>query len=180
MVGHGTGWLRLEYKIPARGLIGIRDKFMTQTRGTGMLHHVFDGWMPWAGVIKTRHNGSLISDRSGTITPFSVLALQDRGTMFMGPGEDVYEGCIIGSNSRIEDLDVNIVREKKQTNIRSAGADELVRLTPPARKTLDEALEFIGDDEQVEVTPNYVRLRKRILPMVERQKQARKKARGEA
>ncbi len=180
MGGHGTGWLRLEYKIPARGLIGIRDKFMTQTRGTGMLHHVFDGWMPWAGVIKTRHNGSLISDRSGTITPFSVLALQDRGTMFMGPGEDVYEGCIIGSNSRIEDLDVNIVREKKQTNIRSAGADELVRLTPPARKTLDEALEFIGDDEQVEVTPNHVRLRKRILPMVERQKQARKKARGEA
>lgn len=180
MTGHGTGWLRLEYGIPARGLIGIRDKFMTQTRGTGMLHHVFDGWMPWAGPIKTRHNGSLISDRSGTITPFSVLALQDRGTMFMGPGEDVYEGCIIGANSRIEDLDVNIVREKKQTNIRSAGADELVRLTPPARKTLDEALEFIGDDEQVEVTPNFVRLRKRVLPMVERQKEARKKARGEA
>ncbi|MFT4034195.1 MAG: translational GTPase TypA [Patulibacter sp.] len=180
MVGHGTGWLRLEYGIPARGLIGIRDKFMTQTRGTGMLHHVFDGWMPWAGPIKTRHNGSLISDRQGVITPFSVLALQERGTMFMGPGEDVYEGCIIGSNSRIEDLDVNIVREKKQTNIRSAGADELVRLTPPARKTLDEALEFIGDDEQVEVTPNFVRLRKRILPAVERQKQARKKARGEA
>ena len=180
MVGHGTGWLRLEYKIPARGLIGIRDKFMTQTRGTGMLHHVFDGWMPWAGVIKSRHNGSLISDRSGVITPFSVLALQDRGTMFMGPGEDVYEGCIIGGNSRIEDLDVNIVREKKQTNIRSAGADELVRLTPPARKTLDEALEFIGDDEMVEVTPNYVRLRKRVLPMVDRQKEARKKARGEA
>ncbi len=180
MTGHGTGWLRLEYGIPARGLIGIRDKFMTQTRGTGMLHHVFDGWMPWAGPIKTRHNGSLISDRSGTITPFSVLALQDRGTMFMGPGEDVYEGCIIGANSRIEDLDVNIVREKKQTNIRSAGADELVRLTPPARKTLDEALEFIGDDEQVEVTPNFVRLRKRVLPMVDRQKEARKKARGEA
>jgi GTP-binding protein len=134
MVGHGTGWLRLEYKIPARGLIGIRDKFMTQTRGTGMLHHVFDGWMPWAGVIKSRHNGSLISDRSGVITPFSVLALQDRGTMFMGPGEEVYEGCIIGANTRIEDLDVNIVREKKQTNIRSAGADELVRLTPPAAR----------------------------------------------
>jgi GTP-binding protein len=180
MVGHGTGWLRLEYGIPARGLIGIRDKFMTQTRGTGMLHHVFDGWMPWAGVIKTRHNGSLISDRSGVITPFSVLALQDRGTMFMGPGEDVYEGCIIGANSRIEDLDVNIVREKKQTNIRSAGADELVRLTPPARKTLDEALEFIGDDEQVEVTPNFVRLRKRILTATDRQKESRKKARGEA
>ncbi|MBO9531456.1 MAG: translational GTPase TypA [Solirubrobacteraceae bacterium] len=180
MVGHGTGWLRLEYGIPARGLIGIRDKFMTQTRGTGMLHHVFDGWMPWAGVIKSRHNGSLISDRSGVITPFSVLALQERGTMFMGPGEDVYEGCIIGSNSRIEDLDVNIVREKKQTNIRSAGADELVRLTPPARKTLDEALEFIGDDEQVEVTPNFVRLRKRALSATDRQKEARKKARGEA
>ncbi len=180
MTGHGTGWLRLDYKIPARGLIGIRDKFMTQTRGTGMLHHIFDGWMPWAGVIKSRHNGSLISDRSGVITPFSVLALQDRGTMFMGPGEDVYEGCIIGANSRIEDLDVNIVREKKQTNIRSAGADELVRLTPPARKTLDEALEFIGDDEMVEVTPNFVRLRKRSLAMVERQKEARKRARGEA
>ena len=179
MEGHGTGWLRLEYKIPARGLIGIRDKFMTQTRGTGMLHHIFDGWMPWAGVIKGRHNGSLISDRSGVITPFSVLALQDRGTMFMGPGEDVYEGCIIGSNSRIEDLDVNIVREKKQTNIRSAGADELVRLTPPARKTLDEALEFIGDDEMVEVTPNFVRLRKRTLLMVERTKEQRKRARGE-
>jgi GTP-binding protein len=145
-----------------------------------MLHHVFDGWMPWAGVIKSRHNGSLISDRSGVITPFSVLALQDRGTMFMGPGEEVYEGCIIGANTRIEDLDVNIVREKKQTNIRSAGADELVRLTPPARKTLDEALEFIGDDEMVEVTPNFVRLRKRVLPMVDRQKEARKKARGEA
>lgn len=180
MGGHGTGWLRLDYKIPARGLIGIRDKFMTQTRGTGMLSHIFDGWMPWAGVIKSRHQGSLISDRSGVITPFSVLALQERGTMFMGPGEDVYEGCIIGANSRIEDLDVNIVREKKQTNIRSAGADELVRLTPPARKTLDEALEFIGDDEMVEVTPNNVRLRKRTLPMVERQKEQRKKARGEA
>jgi GTP-binding protein len=179
MVGHGTGWLRLEYKVPARGLIGIRDKFMTQTRGTGMLHHVFDGWMPWAGLIKSRHQGSLISDRSGVITPFSVLALQDRGTMFMGPGEDVYEGCIIGANTRIEDLDVNIVREKKQTNIRSAGADELVRLTPPARKTLDEALEFIGDDEQVEVTPNFVRLRKRALSATDRQKEARKKARGE-
>jgi GTP-binding protein len=174
MVGHGTGWLRLEYRIPARGLIGIRDKFMTQTRGTGMLHHVFDGWMPWAGVIKSRHNGSLISDRSGVITPFSVLALQDRGSMFMGPGEDVYEGCIIGENKRIEDLDVNIVREKKQTNIRSAGADELVRLTPPARKTLDEALEFIGDDEQVEVTPNFVRLRKRLLSTNDRQKESRK------
>ncbi|MDQ8046710.1 MAG: GTP-binding protein, partial [Patulibacter sp.] len=180
MAGHGTGWLRLEYKIPSRGLIGIRDKFMTQTRGTGMLHHVFDGWQPWAGVIKGRHNGSLISDRSGVITPFSVLALQDRGTMFMGPGEDVYEGCIIGSNSRIEDLDVNIVREKKQTNIRSAGADELVRLTPPARKTLDEALEFIGDDEMVEVTPNFVRLRKRTLLMNDRTKEQRKRARGEA
>ncbi|MDO9356171.1 MAG: translational GTPase TypA [Solirubrobacteraceae bacterium] len=179
MSGHGTGWLRLEYKIPSRGLIGIRDKFMTQTRGTGMLHHIFDGWQPWAGVIKTRHNGSLISDRSGSITPFSVLALQDRGTMFMAPGEEVYEGCIIGANSRIEDLDVNIVREKKQTNIRSAGADELVRLTPPARKTLDEALEFIGDDEMVEVTPNFVRLRKRTLLMTDRTKESRKKSRGE-
>lgn len=180
MAGHGSGWLRLEYKIPARGLIGIRDKFMTQTRGTGMLHHIFDGWQPWAGVIKSRHNGSLISDRAGVITPFSVLALADRGVMFMGPGEDVYEGCIIGENKRAEDLDVNIVREKKQTNIRSAGADELVRLTPPARKSLDEALEFIGDDEMVEVTPNHVRLRKRMLTQVDRQKEARKKARGEA
>ena len=146
-----------------------------QTRGTGMLHHVFDGWMPWAGPIKTRHNGSLISDRQGVITPFSVLALQDRGTMFMGPGEDVYEGCIIGSNSRIEDLDVNIVREKKQTNIRSSTSDIAVKLTPAVKLSLEQALDFIEPDELVEVTPLAYRLRKRLLSADERGK-ARKRS----
>ena len=168
MVNHGTGWVRIEYLVPARGLIGFRTHFLTETRGTGMLHHNFHAWEPWFGDLRTRKNGSLISDRIGRATPFALVKLEDRGIMFTEPGQDVYEGCIIGEHVRPEDLDVNIVREKHLTNMRSSGADVLVRLTPARKMSLDEALEFIRDDECVEVTPDGVRLRKVLLTMNER------------
>ncbi len=168
MVNHGTGWIRLEYLVPARGLIGFRTEFLTETRGTGILHHVFDGWSPWFGEIRTRANGSLVSDRSGATTSYTLMALQDRGSLFLGPGVEVYEGMIIGENARRDDMDVNPTKEKKLTNIRMAYAEELERLTPPRLMNLEQALEFIADDECVEVTPVTVRLRKVLLDGGER------------
>lgn len=178
MVNHGTGWVRLEFLIPARGLIGFRTEFLTETRGTGILHSVFDGYEPWMGEIKTRQTGSLVADRVGATGSFALLKLQERGQLFVGPGEDVYEGMVVGENSRANDLDVNAVKEKKQTNMRAAGSDETVRLVPPHRKSLDEALEFIREDECVEVTPDVVRLRKVELSPMKRAKLARANKQG--
>jgi GTP-binding protein len=168
MVNHGTGWIRLEYLVPARGLIGFRTEFLTETRGTGILHHMFDGWAAWFGEIRTRANGSLVADRSGATTSYTLMTLQDRGSLFVGPGVDVYEGMIIGENARRDDMDVNPTKEKKLTNIRMAYAEELERLTPPRAMNLEQALEFIADDECVEVTPHAVRLRKVLLAAGER------------
>ena len=163
IVNHGTGWVRMDYLVPARGLVGFRTEFLTETRGTGLLHHVFDRWEPWMGEIRTRPRGSLVADRTGVTTTFALFGLQERGTLFVGPGEDVYEGAIIGENGRGDDLDVNATKEKKLTNIRSSTADELVRLVPPRPMSLDQAMEFVRDDECVEVTPVRVRLRKVAL-----------------
>ncbi len=163
MVNHGTGWVRLDYVLPARGLIGFRTEFLTETRGTGVLHHVFDGWEPWFGEIRTRQTGSIVADRTGQTTGYAILALQDRCMLFLPPGDAVYEGMIIGENSRSEDMDVNICREKKLTNVRSSTAEATVRLTPPKILSLEHALEFIAEDECVEVTPSRVRLRKVAL-----------------
>ena len=173
MVNHGTGWVRLEYLIPARGLIGFRTEFLTETRGSGIMHSVFERYEPWQGEIKTRASGSLIADRRGKTASFALMRMQERGQLFVGPGEEVYEGMICGANARADDLDVNAIREKKQTNIRSANADEMVNLVPPARMSLDQALEFIREDECVEVTPDAVRLRKVLLTATDRVKQAR-------
>ena len=153
MVNHGTGWVRMEYLVPARGLIGFRTEFLTETRGTGILHHVFDRYEPWHGELRTRPSGSLVADRRGPTTTFALLNLQERGSLFVGPGVEVYEGMVVGENARAEDLDVNATKEKKLTNIRSSTADELVRLIPPRPLSLEQALEFIRDDECVEVTP---------------------------
>jgi len=160
IVNHGTGWARMEYLLPARGLVGFRTEFLTETRGTGLLHHVFDRWEPWMGEIRTRPRGSLIADRSGVTVAFALFGLQERGTLFVEPGEAVYEGVIIGENGRGDDLNVNPTKEKKLTNMRSSTSDELVRLVPPRRISLDQALEFVREDECVEVTPHAVRLRK--------------------
>ena len=174
MVNHSTGWVRLEYLVPARSLIGFRTEFLTETRGTGLLHHVFDRWEPWAGAVRTRPTGSLVSDRGGESASFALSGLQERGTLFVGPGEDVYEGMIVGENSRSEDLDVNPVKQKQQTNVRAASADILVRLVPPRPLALDQALEFLRSDEAVEITPESVRLRKTVLDKTERRKAARR------
>jgi GTP-binding protein len=174
MVNHSTGWVRLEYLVPARGLIGFRTEFLTETRGTGMLHHVFEGWEPWAGELRTRPTGSLVADRRGPSAAFALFGLQERGPLFIGPGEEVYEGMVIGENSRAEDIDVNAIKEKHQTNVRAAAADQLVRLVPAKRLTLEEALEFLREDECVEVTPESVRLRKVELEAVARVKAARR------
>jgi GTP-binding protein len=163
MVNHGTGWVRLEYRVPARGLVGFRTEFLTETRGTGVLHHVFDGWAPWVGELRLRRNGSMVADRRGATTTYALMNLQDRGTLLVGPAEEVYEGMVVGENARAEEMDVNPTKEKKLTNIRSSTADELERLTPPLILSLEQALEFIADDECVEVTPRVVRLRKVIL-----------------
>jgi GTP-binding protein len=173
MINHGTGWVRLEYLVPARGLIGFRTEFLTETRGTGIMHHVFDRWEPWAGEILTRTSGVLVADRRGETVTFSLFTLQERGSLFVGPGEEVYEGMIIGENARAEDLDVNPVKEKHLTNMRSSTSDVLVRLDAHRRLTLDEALEFVREDEAVEVTPVSVRMRKVVLPKVERLKAVR-------
>jgi GTP-binding protein len=178
MVNHGTGWVRMDYLVPARGLIGFRTEFLTETRGTGLLHHVFDRWEPWAGELRLRPTGSLVADRPGKVASFALFNLQERGTLFVEPGEDVYEGMIVGENARAEDLDVNATKEKHLTNVRSSTSDVLVRLVPPRRLGLDQALEFVREDEAVEVTPHAVRLRKTELGGVARQKTARARARA--
>jgi GTP-binding protein len=173
MVNHGTGWVRMEYLVPARGLIGFRTEFLTETRGTGLVHHVFDRWESWHGELRTRPSGSLVSDRRGAVAAFALYNLQERGTLFVAPGDEVYEGMIVGENSRAEDLDVNATKEKHLTNIRSSTADELVRLVPKRELSLDQALEFLRADECVEVTPQAVRLRKAVLEATARRKAAR-------
>jgi GTP-binding protein len=180
MVNHGTGWVRMEYLVPARGLIGFRTEFLTETRGTGLLHHVFDGWEPWAGELRTRPTGALVSDRRGRTAQFALMNLQERGTLFVGPGDEVYEGMIVGENARAEDLDVNATREKHLTNVRSSTADVLVRLVPHRTLSLDQALEFLREDECVEATPASVRLRKLVLDKTERVKVARRVRAGAA
>jgi GTP-binding protein len=174
MVNHGTGWVRMDYLVPARGLIGFRTEFLTETRGTGLLHHVFDRWERWAGDMRLRPTGSLVADRRGKTASFALFNLQERGMLFVEPGEDVYEGMIVGENARAEDLDVNAIKEKHLTNMRSSTADVLVRLVPPRRLSLDQALEFVREDECVEVTPRAVRLRKVVLDQIGRQKLARR------
>ncbi len=172
MVNHGTGWARMEYLVPARGLIGFRTEFLTETRGTGILHHVFEAWEPWHGELRTRPTGSLVADRRGNATGFAIQALQERGSLFISPGDDLYEGMVVGENSRENDLDVNASKPKKLTNMRAAAADELIRLIPPRPLSLEQALEFIRDDEAVEVTPKSIRLRKVELSASKRQTSA--------
>jgi len=163
MVNHGSGRVRLEFRVPARGLIGFRSQFLTDTRGTGIMNHIFAGWEPWHGPIPARPTGALVSDRAGTATAYAISNLQDRGEMFVEPGTVVYEGMIVGENSRENDLDVNITREKKQTNMRASTADEAIRLIPPRQLSLEQAIQWINDDELVEITPKSLRLRKRVL-----------------
>jgi GTP-binding protein len=163
MVNHGTGRVRLEYRIPSRGLIGYRTEFLTDTRGTGLLNHLFDGWDEWQGDIAHRQNGALVADRTGRSTGYAIDNLQARGTMFVAPGDQVYEGMIVGENSRDNDLDVNITKEKKLTNMRASTADEGIKLTPPRTMNLEQCLEWIREDELLEVTPKSLRLRKRSL-----------------
>jgi GTP-binding protein len=170
MVDHGTGWIRMEYLVPARGLIGFRTEFLTETRGTGLLHHIHEGYEPWAGDIRTRPSGSLVADRRGVTTGFALANLQERGTMFVGPGTEVYEGMIVGENSRSDDMDVNPTKEKKLTNMRQSSGDVLVPLIPHRILSLEQALEFCRDDECVEVTPATVRLRKVALSGQDREK----------
>ncbi|AEH08344.1 MULTISPECIES: translational GTPase TypA [Protofrankia] len=170
MVNHGTGWIRMEYRVPARGLIGFRTEFLTETRGTGLMHHVFDSYEPWFGELRTRATGSMVADRAGVATAYALYNLGERGTLFVGPTTDVYEGMIVGENSRADDMDVNPTKEKKLTNMRSSTGDELVRLTPHRQLSLEQALEFCREDECVEVTPGPVRLRKVALTAAEREK----------
>jgi GTP-binding protein len=172
MINHGTGWVRMEFLVPARGLIGFRTDFMTDTRGTGIAHHVFDGYEPWFGDLRTRPSGSLVADRAGAATSYAMFNLQERGSLFVEPGTEVYEGMLIGENSRSDDMDVNITKEKKLTNVRSATAEELERLVPPRRLSLEQSLEFCREDECVEVTPDAVRLRKVVLDQNDRAKTA--------
>jgi len=171
MVNHGTGWVRMEYRVPARGLIGFRTEFLTETRGTGLMHHVFDHYEPWAGELRTRPTGSLVADRKGVVTPYALFNLQERGTMFVGPGTEVYEGMVVGENARSDDMDVNPTREKKLSNVRSSTGDELVRLIPYRQLSLEQALDFCREDECAEVTPAAVRIRKVRLSAQDREKQ---------
>jgi GTP-binding protein len=168
MVNHGTGWVRMEYLVPARGLIGFRTEFLTETRGTGLMHHVFEAYEPWAGELRTRPTGSLVADRSGLVTAYASFALQERGTLFVAPGTEVYEGMIVGENARADDMDVNPTREKKLTNVRSSTGDELERLIPARVMSMEQALEFCRGDECLEVTPAAVRIRKVVLSATER------------
>ena len=178
MVDHGTGWTRMEYIVPARGLIGFRTEFLTETRGTGLLHHVHERYEPWHGDIRTRPSGSLVADRSGPTTGFALANLQERGTMFVPPGTEVYEGMIVGENSRADDMDVNATKEKKLTNMRQSSSDVLVPLIPHKELSLEQALEFCREDECVEVTPSKVRIRKVILDAGERARAGRNKAKA--
>ncbi|MGH9109011.1 MAG: translational GTPase TypA [Acidimicrobiales bacterium] len=163
MVNHGTGWVRLDYRVPARGLVGFRTELLTESRGTAVLHHVFDGWAPWQGALRAKRNGSMVADRRGVTTTHALMSLQERGALLVGPATEVYEGMVVGESARADDMDVNPTREKKLTNVRSSTAEELERLTPPLVLSLERALEFIADDECVEVTPAAVRLRKAVL-----------------
>jgi GTP-binding protein len=177
MVDHGTGWVRMEYLVPARGLIGFRTEFLTETRGTGLLHHVHEAYEPWFGELRTRPTGSLVADRSGPTTGFALANLQDRGTMFVGPGTEVYEGMIVGENSRSDDIDVNPTKEKKLTNMRQSSGDVLVPLIPHKVLSLEQCLEFCREDECVEVTPTTVRIRKVILDAATRYREGKRRAR---
>ncbi|MEP7026109.1 MAG: translational GTPase TypA, partial [Actinomycetota bacterium] len=179
MTNHGTGWVRLDFRVPARGLIGFRTMFLTDTRGTGIAHHVFDGYEPWSGEMRMRASGSLVSDRSGTSTPYAMFAIQERGTLFVQPGTEVYEGMVVGENSRADEMDVNITKERKMTNIRQSSGEELERLVPPRMLSLEQALEFCAPDECAEVTPGTVRLRKVILDQKERGRMRGRRARAE-
>ena len=172
MTNHGTGWVRMEFLVPARGLIGFRTEFLTDTRGTGIAHHISEGYEPWAGEIKSRQNGSLVADRAGAATAYAMTNLQERGVMFVEPTTEVYEGMIVGENSRADDMDVNITKEKQQTNIRSATSDNFEKLVPPRKLSLEQCLEFCREDECVEVTPETVRIRKVVLDQNERAKTA--------
>jgi len=174
MTNHGTGWVRLDYVVAARGLIGFRTEFLTETRGTGLLHHVFEGYEPWMGELRTRTTGSIVADRTGPTTGYAITSLQDRTTLFVTPGTPVYEGMIVGENPRNEDMDVNICREKKLTNVRASASDDTIRLTPAKKLSLEQALEFIAADECVEVTPSNVRLRKAQLNGGERARSLKK------
>jgi GTP-binding protein len=175
MVNHGLGWVRLDYLVPARGLIGFRTEFLTETRGTGVISHIFEGYEPWAGEIRARSTGVIVSDRSGPATTYAMVNLQERASMMIGPGTEVYCGMIVGENSRAGDMDVNICREKKLTNMRASSSDETVKLTPHRVLSLEHALEFIASDECVEVTPKNIRLRKVELDPTERGRAAKRR-----
>lgn len=168
MTNHGSGWIRMEWIVPSRGLIGFRTEFLTQTRGTGIAHSIFEGHEPWFGELRTRNNGSLVADRSGSVTPFAMINLQERGVIFTEAGTEAYEGMIIGENSRADDMDVNITKEKKLTNMRAASADTTENVVPPRKLSLEQSLEFCRDDECIEVTPETVRIRKVVLDQKER------------
>ena len=174
MVNHGTGWVRIDYIVPARGLIGFRTEFLTETRGTGLIHHVFERYEPWHGELRTRPAGSLVADRRGATTTFALMNLQERGVLFVGPTIEVYEGMIVGENSRADDMDVNPTKEKKLNNIRSSTAEVYERLIPHRQLSLEQALEFIREDECAEVTPANVRLRKVQLDAQERGRAAKR------
>ncbi len=175
MINHGTGWVRMEFIVPSRGLIGFRTEFLTDTRGTGIAHHIFEGYEPWVGEISTRPSGSLVADRAGAVSAYAMTNLQERGTLFVEPGTEVYEGMVVGENSREDDMDVNITREKKQTNIRSSTSDNFEKVIPPRKLSLEQSLEFCREDECVEITPTFVRIRKVILDAGERNRAARSK-----
>jgi GTP-binding protein len=172
MVNHGSGRVRLEFRIPARGLIGFRSQFLTDTKGTGIMNHLFAGWEPWHGMIGARANGALVADREGIATAYAIYNLQERGEIFIEPGTMVYEGMIIGENARVNDMDVNVCKEKKQTNMRASSADEAIRIVPPRKQSLEQAIEFINEDELVEITPKNIRLRKKVLTSNQRPKKA--------
>jgi GTP-binding protein len=170
MVNHNSGRVRMEFRIPSRGLIGLRGQMMTDTRGTALIHSILEGWTEYSGDMAMRATGALVADRGGVSTAYAIWGVQERGELFVGPGTDVYEGMIMGENSRESDMDVNITKEKKQTNMRSSSADEAIRLIPPRELTLEKAIEFISDDEFVEVTPKSIRLRKKVLDIKKRPK----------
>ncbi|MGW6138331.1 translational GTPase TypA [Streptomyces sp. NPDC055140] len=178
MTNHGSGWVRMEWIVPSRGLIGFRTEFLTQTRGTGIAHSIFEGHEPWFGDLRTRHNGSLVADRSGTVTPFAMVNLQERGVIFTEAGTEVYEGMIIGENSRADDMDVNITKEKKLTNMRAASADTTENVVPARKLSLEQSLEFCRDDECIEVTPETVRIRKVVLDQKQRGRTASRAKNG--
>ncbi|MGH3409278.1 MAG: translational GTPase TypA [Streptosporangiaceae bacterium] len=179
LTNHGTGWVRLDFTVPSRGLIGFRTQFLTETRGTGIAHHVFEGFEPWSGQMRARPTGSLVADRTGVSTAYAMFALQERGTLFVEPGSPVYEGMIVGENSRSDDMDVNIAKEKKLTNVRQSTGEELERLIPPHQLSLEQALEYCATDECAEVTPAAVRLRKAVLDAKERGRERARRSRGE-